>query len=293
MTDSAPADSTPAPPFQNRNAIIFGGGRNIGRAVAFEFARRGARVAVADIDAEAARQTAQAIASQGGEALGVHVDVTDSASVRQASAEAEGALGEMDIVMNNAGLLHSGNPQDIPLAEWQRMMDCNFFGVVRVLEVFLPRMIARGSGHIVNTASFAGLYPYAANRMAYAASKAAIISLSENLALYLEPQGVRVSCLIPGPVMTTMAQGMKSWSADVVMRGPGSHLWLKTQEEVAALLADGMRDNRILIPTHAEGLDSMRARAASPDDFIRARIADVARGDMGLPQVDKARFGLA
>ena len=116
--------------------------------------------------------------------------------------------------MNNVGVILSGNPEDIPLAEWQRIVNLNLFSAVRSLEVFLPKMIARRSGYIVNTASFAGLYPYAANRIPYVASKAAVIAMSESLALHLLPQGVRVSCLCPGPVMTRVMEGMKTWSAE-------------------------------------------------------------------------------
>ncbi|MCE7798403.1 SDR family oxidoreductase [Sphingobium sufflavum] len=292
MDQGAPG-SNPQAPFDGKNAIIFGGGQNIGRAIAFEFARRGAAIAVADINADGAKETAQAIVDRGGKAVGVRVDVMDSASLAAASAEAEAALGEMDIVMNNAGLLHNGNPEDFPLAEWQRMFDCNLFGIVRAMEVFLPRMIARGHGHIVNTASFAGLYPFAANRLPYAASKAAILNLSENLAIYLQPKGVKVSCLVPGPVMTTSIGSMKSFSGEMPMRGPGSHLWLKSQDEAAGALADGMNEGRILVLTHPEGFDSYKEMAAAPDDFIRARAAAFDVGDLGKPQIDKAKFGLA
>ncbi|HEX7858454.1 MAG TPA: SDR family NAD(P)-dependent oxidoreductase [Sphingobium sp.] len=292
MDQGAPG-SNPQAPFDGKNAIIFGGGQNIGRSIAFEFARRGAAVAVADINTDGAKETAQAITDRGGKAVGVRVDVMDSASVATASAEAEAVLGDIDIVMNNAGLLHSGHPQDIPLAEWQRMFDCNFFGIVRALEVFLPRMVARGTGYIVNTASFAGLYPYAANRIPYAASKAAILNLSENLALYLEPRGIRVSCLIPGPVMTTSIGSMKTFSGDMPMRGPGSHLWVQSQDEAAHALAEGMRVGRILIPTHAEGFDTIRDWATSPDDFIRSLMGAFESGNDGKPQVDKVKFGLA
>ncbi|HEX7872366.1 MAG TPA: SDR family NAD(P)-dependent oxidoreductase [Sphingobium sp.] len=292
MDKGAPG-SNPQPPFDGKTAIIFGGGQNIGRAIAFEFARRGAAVAVADINVDGAKETAQAIVNRGGKAVGVRVDVMDSASVAQASAEAEAALGEIDIVMNNAGLLHNGYAEDIPLGEWQRMFDCNFFGIVRALEVFLPRMVARGHGHIVNTASFAGLYPFAANRIPYAASKAAILNLSENLALHLEPKGIRVSCLVPGPVMTTSIGGMKTFSGEMPMRGPGKHLWVASQEEAAAKLADGMRDNRVLILTHEEGFDTLREFAAAPDDFLRASMAAFEGGDGGRPQIDKEKFGLS
>ena len=146
----------------------------------------------------------------------------------------------IDIHMNNAGIIHSGNPEDFPASEWERMFSVNFFGAVRANSVVLPKMIARGEGYIVNTASFAGLYPYATNRIPYAASKAALVSMSENLAVYLQPKGIRVSCLCPGPTMTTSTVGMKPWSENVIMRGPGRHLPVRSQEHAATVLADGM-----------------------------------------------------
>jgi NAD(P)-dependent dehydrogenase (short-subunit alcohol dehydrogenase family) len=269
--------------FKGKVALIFGAGRNIGSKIALEFAQRGARVAVADIDLQGASEVAQSIMDLGGDAIGLHADVMDLDSIKKAVADTEGGLGEIDIVVNNAGLLHSGNPEDFPLSEWQRMMDCNFFGIVRSNEVILPKFIERGRGHIVNTASFAGLYPYASSRAPYAASKAAIISLSQNLALYLEPKGIRVSCLCPGPTMSTASLGANAWSENVVNRGPGSDLSVMSQEDVANILADGMRDRKIIIPTHAEGFDTIRDWAASPDEFIRNKIVAFERGDTGLP----------
>jgi NAD(P)-dependent dehydrogenase (short-subunit alcohol dehydrogenase family) len=210
--------------------------------------------------------------------------VSRGESVRDAAAEAERRIGAIEIVKNNVGVILSGNPEDIPIAEWQRILDLNLLSMIRSNEVFLPRMIARGSGHIVNTASFAGLYPYAANRMPYVASKAAVVALSESLALYLHPKGVRVSCLCPGPVMTQVAKGMKEWSANVAMRGPGSQFKLLVPEDVAVILADGMRDGRVIIPTHEEVWPVLRRHAASPDGFIHEKIEEFARGELGLPK---------
>jgi NAD(P)-dependent dehydrogenase (short-subunit alcohol dehydrogenase family) len=269
--------------FENKAALIIGAGRNIGREIAREFARRGARVAVADIDLAGAEETAHLIMQAGGEAVGIACDVTREESVAACVAEAERALGDIDIHVNNAGILHSGNPEDIPPSEWQRMFDINVFGAVRANALILPKMIARRSGYIVNTASFAGLYPYATNRIPYAASKAALVSLSENLALYLTPLGVNVSCLCPGPTMTTATHGMKQWSDSAVMRGPGSDLALKSQHEVATILADGMCEGHIVILTHEEGWHSIRAHAASLDEFIKAKAAEFAAGRSGLP----------
>lgn len=269
--------------FESKNAFIIGAGRNIGRVIALEFARRGARVAVADIDKSGAEETAQLIRGAGGKATGIGCDVMNEASVRDAVSEAERFLGDIDIHMNNAGIIHSGNPEDFPASEWERMFSVNFFGAVRANAVVLPKMIARGLGYIVNTASFAGLYPYAINRIPYAASKAALVSMSENLAVYLAPKGIRVSCLCPGPTMTTSTVGMKPWSENVVMRGPGSNLAVKSQEHAAKVLADGMCAERVIIPTHEEGWEIVQRRGASPDKFIKQKIEEFARGETGLP----------
>ena len=278
----------PQAPFAGANALIYGAAKGIGRAVALEFARRGAKVAVADIDEAAAGDTAAAIVAAGGEAIALAVNVLSDESVRATADAAEAAFGAIDIVMNNVGGMLNGHPEDIPMSEWQRMMDLNYFAAVRSISVFLPKMLARGSGHIVNTASFAGLYPYAASRIPYAAAKAAVIAMTESLAIYLQPQGIRVSCLIPGPVMTGVLDTMTSWTPDCPMRGPGSELELKLVDEVASTLANGMRDAKVLIPTDEKAWDIVRRWAASPDAFIQAKIDQFASGDSGRPIVPQA-----
>lgn len=272
--------------FDNKNALIIGAGNNIGRAIAQEFFRRGcARVAVADIDKAGADETARLITAAGGKAIGIRCDVTSDDSVRAAVSEAEQFLGDIDILMNNAGILHNGNPEDFPIAEWERIFNVQFFGAVRANAIVMPKMIARGQGYIINTASFAGLYPYATSRVPYAASKAALVSMSENLAIYLIPKGIRVSCLCPGPTMTSLSTGMKTFSENVIMRGPGSNLEVKNQEHAAEVLADGMCAGRIIIPTHDEGWEIIRRHGASPDAFIQEKIDEFARGDTGRPKV--------
>jgi NAD(P)-dependent dehydrogenase (short-subunit alcohol dehydrogenase family) len=249
-----------------------------------EFARRGARIAVADIDLEAAREVAAKVIAAGGQAVSLRCDVTSELSVRETAVAAEVALGEIDIVMNNVGAIINGNPEDVPLGEWERILSLNLLSVVRSNEVFLPKMLVRGKGHIVNTASFAGLYPYAASRTPYVAAKAAVVALSESLALYLHPRGIRVSCFCPGPVMTGIADSMKTWSANVPLRGPGSRLTIKTVDEAAVILAEGMHDGRVIIPTHEEVWETLRVHAMNPDAFIQAKIDEFARGDDGRPR---------
>lgn len=275
-------------PFDGAGALIFGGAKGIGRAVALEWARRGARLAIADIDVTAAEEAAQAIREAGGTVVALSADVLSEESVAAAGEAAAEALGEVDIVMSNVGGLVNGHPEDIPMAEWQRIMDINYFAAVRAVQFFLPQFMARGRGHIVNTASFAGLYPYAASRVPYAAAKAAVISMSENLALYLEPMGVRVSCLVPGPVLTGVLESMSSWSEDCAMRGPGKETTLLLPEQVARTLADGMRDGGVLIPSDDVAFDIVRRWAASPDAFLREKMAEFAGGDDGRPLVPEA-----
>lgn len=271
--------------FAGRAALIIGAGQNIGRRIAQEWARRGARVAVADISRDGAEETAEILRASGTEAVGLRCDVLEEASVRDTIDSAEAALGPLDIHMNNAGILSGGNPEDIPVSEWQRMFEVNLFGMVRANNLVVPRMIARGSGHIVNTASFAGLYPFAASRVHYAASKAAVVSMSQNLALYLMQYGIKVSCLCPGPVMTTSANEMKHFSEDYVMRAPGRHLFVKSQQETAQVLSDAMEAGRIMIPTHEEVWPTLREVAADPDAFIAGKHAEFLAGDPGKPGI--------
>lgn len=270
-------------PFGGANALIFGGAKGIGKAVAEEWARRGAHVAVADIDHAAASETAGAISASGGRAFPLSADVTSDSSVAAAVTAAEAGFGQIDILMNNVGAALNGHPEDIPMSEWRRITELNYFGTIRAIALLLPKMLARRSGFIVNTASFAGLYPYAASRIPYAASKSAVISLSQSLALYLEPQGIRVSCLMPGPVMTDIMSSMTSWTDDCPLRGPGAELEMIMPEELALTLADGMADGQILIPSHREAWTIIRRWADNPDHFIRSKIRDFESGDTGRP----------
>jgi NAD(P)-dependent dehydrogenase (short-subunit alcohol dehydrogenase family) len=275
-------------PFAGANALIFGGAKGIGRCVSLEWARRGARLAIADIDEAAAKATAAEIVAAGGAAVGLAANVLSDESVAAAASQAQAALGEVDILMNNVGGMLNGHPEDIPMQEWQRIMEINYFAAVRGVQAFLPKFLARGRGHIVSTASFAGLYPYAASRVPYAAAKAAVISMSENLAVYCEPKGVRVSCLMPGPVMTGVMESMTSWTEDCPLRGPGAETTLLLPEEVACVLSDGMRDGRILIPSDPVGFDIVRRWAADPDHFIHGKIAEFESGNRGNPAIPDA-----
>src|SRR3546814_5305552 len=126
--------------------------------------------------------------------------VTEPFAFEQLKAQALVRFGAVHIIMNNIAAVSCGLPEDIPVEEWQRAFDVNLMSIVRSNHVFLPLFIAQGEGHIINTASVDGLFGFGYDRLPYAASKAAVVTLSEGLALYLRPKGIGVTCLCPGPV---------------------------------------------------------------------------------------------
>jgi len=275
----------PTETFLHAHVLILGGAKGIGRAVAEELSRRGARLSVADIDVATTQETASALSAAGGEAQALQVDVLSAESIARAVTKARASFGPIDVLLNNVGAILSGDPQDIPGEEWERISDLNYRAVVYGVREVLPAMLERGSGHIVNTGSFAGMYPYASSRIPYAAAKAGVISLSQNLALYCEPRGIRVSCLIPGPVQTGIATTMTTWTPEAPMRGPGSELRLMTTQEAAAKFVNGLEEGRILIASDDSLWDIVRRWADDPDAFVRDKITQFEAGEFGMPQL--------
>ncbi|WP_157215407.1 SDR family NAD(P)-dependent oxidoreductase [Flavisphingomonas formosensis] len=254
-------------------ALVTGGGNGIGRAIAEALAARDVRVLIADIDPHAAADAAAAIATAGGAAIAVACDIAEPDCFERLRDRMISAFGRTDIVVNNAGILLSGLPLEIPVAEWQRVFDINLMAVVRSNAAFLPGLIAQGAGHLVNTASFAGLYGYAYDRLPYAASKAALISLSEGLALYLRPLGIGVTCLCPGPVRTTIMSRAKFLNAGLEIRAPGPQFALQEPETVGAQVVEAIRENRFFLPTDPQVRDVLIRRATDFDGFVEHQIA--------------------
>lgn len=183
-----------------KDAAVFitGAGSGIGRAMALEVSRRGARVAVADIDTASARAVA---AECGPGAVAFTVDVRDAEAVRTTIIEFDRASGRLDVLINNAGIGVAGEAHLLGVAHWDRIIDVNIRGVVHGVATAYPLMVERRHGHIVNTASLAGLGP-APLFSPYAMTKHAVVGLSTSLRAEAKGFGVRVSVLCPAAIET-------------------------------------------------------------------------------------------
>src|ERR1700749_1576642 len=140
--------------------------------------------------------------------------------------------------------------------------------VVRRNATFVPLLLDQGSGHIVNTASFAGLFTYSYDRMPYAASKAAIVQISEGLALYLRPKNIGVTLLCPGPVLTNIASSVPSFGTGAALRTPGDHFRLLDPEDVGELVTDAILRNRFFVPTHPQLNEDLRLGVDDWDSYL-------------------------
>jgi NAD(P)-dependent dehydrogenase (short-subunit alcohol dehydrogenase family) len=189
---------------QGRTAVITGGGFGIGAAIGRLFAQEGARVALIEIDAARGEDTARQIREAGGACKAYVADVSKADQVAWAAEQILQDLGAVDILVNNAGIWRPGTVVDLDERTWDSVVDTNLKSVFLVSRKFLPGMIERRRGAIVNVASVAGLVG-APGASCYAASKGGIVNLSRSMALDFAPYDVRVNCLCPG--MTDTAQG--------------------------------------------------------------------------------------
>ena len=192
--------------FSGRTAIVTGGASGIGRALVEGLVARGARVVIADVNEALARETAAALGD--GKAEARCVDVTDADAVRHLVEETARAHGRLDYLFNNAGIAIFGDAGALTLEDWDRTIDVNLRGVVHGIAAAYPLMVRQGRGHIVNTASAAGLLPTPA-ATAYAATKHAVVGLSVTLRTEGARFGVRVSVICPGFIQTPIIQTAK------------------------------------------------------------------------------------
>ena len=189
---------------KGKNALITGGGRGLGKAVAVALANEGVNVGITGRNEESLKTTVAELEKLGVKAAYSVFDVEEMAQVEQGVASIASQLGSIDILINNAGVGDFGSFEDMPVETWEKVMKVNLFGVYYVAKATLPYLKQNKEGDIVNVASTAGLKG-APNMSAYCASKAAVISLSQSLMAELRKFNIRVITLTPSTIATDMS----------------------------------------------------------------------------------------
>lgn len=189
--------------FEGRRVIVTGGASGIGKTTAERFLEEGARVAVIDISGESCRAASEELKGKGHEVLMIQGDVSSSKDVRRAVREAAEALGGVDVLFNNAGILVEGTVEDVSEEAWDRIMSINVKGAFLMCKEVVPLMLKQGKGAIVNNASCSGLVGDR-NAIAYNTSKGAVVLMTKCLALDYAQKGIRANCVCPGEIDTPM-----------------------------------------------------------------------------------------
>lgn len=239
---------------KDKVAVVTGGATGIGRALCRRFASEGARVIVADIDAAGAAEVAGSI-----NGLAVTTNVAVEADVIGLVTKATETFGRVDLFCSNAGIALDGGPEASDDG-WQRIWSVNVMAHIYAARAVLPQMLARGDGYLLQTASAAGLLTQVGSAP-YSVTKHAAVAFAEWLAITYGEQGIKVSCLCPQGVRTNMLERA---------RGGG---FLRDgaldPDEVAAVVVEGLRDERFLILPHPEVLDYFRRKADDYDRWLR------------------------
>jgi NADP-dependent 3-hydroxy acid dehydrogenase YdfG len=256
-------------------AAITGAARGIGRVTAEALLRQGMRVAIGDLDLDAARQTASEL---GPSTVALALDVTDRPSFYEFLNIAEEQLGPVDVLVNNAGIMPIGPFLEEDDATARRVLDINVHGVILGMKLALPRMLGRGTGHVVNIASQAGKYGFPGGAT-YCASKAAVINLSRAVRKELRGSGVELSVISPVAVNTELGLGLSE---------PRQRQFRKIEpQQVADAIVETLRVPRFDVHVPKQLGISERVAALLPI-AVQDGLSRVSKADAVLSQVDTA-----
>jgi NAD(P)-dependent dehydrogenase (short-subunit alcohol dehydrogenase family) len=259
--------------FVGKAAFVTGGASGIGLALGRAFAEVGCKVMLADIEKTALDAALTSLSGSGREIRGIVCDVADPASVDSAAKATFSAFGKVHILCNNAGVSARGGIDHIALDNWRWVLDVNLIGVVNGVRAFLPHMRAHGEGgHIVNTASMAGIINRFNGFHPYPATKFAVVGMSEGLAVEVKPFGIGVSILCPGFVRTNLLESARNRPERYGPTTPAdaaNPLYARLAElartgmdpaEVAQRVLAAVRDDELYVFTHPDGRGAVEER---------------------------------
>lgn len=267
---------------QGRVAFVTGGASGLGLAMARTLLKRGARVMLADRDAEGLERAVAELSSDSNEVASIVCDVADLDQVKAAAQATVDHFGKVHIVANNAGVGKGGQPGEIPIKDWRWIVDINLMGVVHGVEIFTPLIQSHGEGgHFINTASMAG-HVAPGGMGPYNATKYAVVGYSEGLKAELMPHNIGVSVLCPGWVNTKIhTTGFGAPSSEVTAEQAKGDPQFQQMEavikggldpnDVADWVADCVEANRLYIFTHKSmqiGIDMRFAQIKADYDAI-------------------------
>jgi NAD(P)-dependent dehydrogenase (short-subunit alcohol dehydrogenase family) len=202
--------------YKNKVVLVTGGSYGIGRAAAIGFARKGAKVSIADLDVERGEETLRRIKEAGGEAIFVRTDVSSEEDVKALVEKTVQTYGKLDCAFNNAGIHKQFvSTIDFSAEDWEEMINVNLKSVWLCMKYEIPQMLRQGKGAIVNTSSAAGLVGAPSNP-AYPASKHGVVGITKSTALEFARKGIRVNCVCPGPTRTGMNEALVATSPEIV-----------------------------------------------------------------------------
>ena len=258
--------------------LITGGGSGLGLALAQRYARDGARLVIVDIDINRAQAAASALPGDGHRAF--PADVGDDASIEALKAQVDAAIGGVDVLVNNAGIASGGPLLGTDMAEWRRLIDVDLLSVVRGTLAFLPGMVERRRGHVVSTASFAGLAG-APGIMSYGVAKAGVVAFSEQLRAEMHGTGVDVSVLCPAFFRTNL---LENFHGDAKVRGMADRMMERspdTLDSVADATYAALKAKRFLVlPTKHEPM-RWRLKRWFPEWYFNKLVQFAARSRRG------------
>lgn len=237
--------------------VVTGAASGIGRATALEMARRGADIAMCDVDGTGLKETAMAIGDMGRRTYTQEVDVTQADRVQSFADATYETLGRADILVNNAGIATGGELLDVPLEEFRRVVEINLMGVVHGCYAFLPRMRdAGGRTHVVNIASLAGLWA-GPGMASYFATKFGVVGFSCSLSDELEKYNIGVTAICPGVIDTEIVRSARTFgeAATEEVREQGLQFFKKrgyTPERVALKIMKAVQKGRVVAPVSPE-----------------------------------------